>query len=135
MANKARQHHVLVINDTPQILDLFVALLGDAGYQVTPNRFTVESDALLAETKALRPDLIILDLIIGDEGLGWQFLQMLKMDRETREIPVVVCSAAARQIQELQAHLDEMGVATVLKPFDIDHLLAIVAGALAAAKE
>lgn len=132
MAKSERRQHVLVINDTPQILDLFVALLGDAGYQVTPNRFTVESDRLLAETKELRPDLILLDLIIGDEGLGWQFLQLLKMDRVTGEIPVVICTAAARQVQELQGHLDDMGVTAVLKPFDIDHLLAVVAGALTA---
>lgn len=130
MAKAGQQRQILVINDVPQILDLFVELLGGEGYLVTPNRFTIEVDRLLAEVKKLRPDLIILDLIIGDEGLGWQFLQMLKMDRESRELPVIVCTAAVRQAQELQSHLDEMGVAVVLKPFDIDHLLAVVAGAL-----
>lgn len=130
MAKKEQQPHLLVINDTPQILDLFVELLGEAGYQVTPNRFTIETDLLLAQAKKLDPDLILLDLMIGAEGLGWQFLQMLKMDRETRQIPVVLCTAAVRQVEELQSHLDDMGVAVVLKPFDIDHLTAVVANAL-----
>jgi CheY-like chemotaxis protein len=132
VANKERQPHILVINDMPQILDLFVELLGDAGYRVTPDRFTLETDLLLAQVKELAPDLILLDLIIGAEGMGWQFLQMLKMDRETRDLPVVLCTAAVRQAEELQSHLDEMGVAVVLKPFDIDHLVGVVAKALEA---
>ncbi len=63
--------------------------------------------------------------------MSWQFLQMLKMDRATRQLPIIVCTAAVRRVQELQSHLDDMGVAIVLKPFDIDHLLDVVAGALA----
>lgn len=129
-AGKERQRHVLVINDTPEILDLFRELLGEAGYRVTLDRFTVEADRLLRQVKDAKPDLVILDLIFGDEGQGWQFLQLLKMDRATRAIPVVVCTAAVRQVQELQPHLDEMGVTVVLKPFDIDHLLAVLAGRL-----
>ena len=60
----------------------------------------------------------MLDFLIQDEGKGWQFLQMLKMDRETRDIPAV------KLVEDLQSHLDAMGVGVVLKPFDIDHLLA-----------
>ena len=127
MAPPDRQRHVMVINDTPHLLELFCELLQDAGYQVTPDRFTVEADELLAQVQAMQPDLLILDYIIGDEGRGWQFLQMLKMNRETREIPVIVCTAAVQVVTELQPHLDEMGVAVVLKPFDIDHLLDVIA--------
>lgn len=125
--SKDIQRHVLVINDTPEILDLFRELLGEAGYRVTLDRFTVEADRLLRQVKEAQPDLVILDLVIGDEGRGWQFLQLLKMDRATRGIPIIVCTAAVRQAQELQLHLDEMGVDVVLKPFDIDHLLTVVA--------
>ena len=78
---------------------------------------------LLRRVKADRPDLLVLDFLIQDEGKGLQFLQMLRMDRETRDIPVVVCTAA-KLVEELQMHLDAMGVGVVLKPFDIDHLLA-----------
>ena len=77
--------------------------------------------------KASAPDLIILDFVILDEGKGWQFLQLLKMDRATKEIPVIVCTAAAKLVDELQTHLDAMGVVVVLKPFDIDHLLEEIA--------
>jgi CheY-like chemotaxis protein len=124
MAKRGDQRHVLVINDTPEILDLFRDLLGDEGYRVTTDNFAAPFGQKLQEVKELRPDLIILDFIIGGEEFGWQFLQMLKMDRGTRNIPVIVCTAAVTQVRELQNHLDQMGVAVVLKPFDLDVLLA-----------
>jgi CheY-like chemotaxis protein len=116
-----KQKHIFVINDTVAILELFTALLED---QVTTDMFSVEMIELLGRVKADRPDLLVLDFVIQDEGKGWQFLQLLKMDTDTRDIPVIVCTAAAKLVEELQTHLDNMGVAVVLKPFDIDHLLA-----------
>ncbi len=119
-----KQKHIFVINDTVAILELFTALLEDEGYRVTTDMFSVEMIELLGRVKADRPDLLVLDFVIQDEGKGWQFLQLLKMDTDTRDIPVIVCTAAAKLVEELQTHLDNMGVAVVLKPFDIDHLLA-----------
>ena len=119
-----KQKHILVINDTVAILELFTALLEDEGYRVTTDMFSVEMMELLGRVKADRPDLLVLDFVIQDEGKGWQFLQLIKMDPNTRDIPFIVCTAAAKLVEELQTHLDTMGVAVVLKPFDIDHLLA-----------
>lgn len=123
MSADADKRHILVVNDTPPLLDLFRDLLGDEGYQVTTDAFSVEIDQLLARIKTMQLDLVILDLVIGGERLGLQLLQMLKMDRATRDLPVIICTAAHNQAQEMESHLDQMGVAVVLKPFDIDHLL------------
>ncbi len=127
MATQNGQRRILVINDTPEILDLFRDILQEEGYQLTTDSFPLNTTAKLAEIKADRPDLIILDLIIGGEPLGLQFLQMLKMERATRHIPVMICTAAHQQAAEMEAHLRELGVAVVLKPFDLDHLLAEIA--------
>ncbi len=118
--------HVFVLDDAPALLDLFRDLLGDEGYSVTLQRFTLEMGEMLDTVKAARPDLLILDYLIGDKAPGWHFLQRLKMDRETRDIPVVVCTAAVKQAEAVRPHLEEMGVACVLKPFDIDHLLGVI---------
>lgn len=120
---RAEPKHVFVINDTVAILELFRAMLEDEGYRVTTDGFSVELVEMLGRVKDVKPDLIVLDFIILDEGKGWQFLQLLKMDREARRIPVIVCTAAAKLVEELQVHLDMMGVVVVLKPFDIDHML------------
>ncbi|MCC6315760.1 MAG: response regulator [Thermomicrobiales bacterium] len=126
--------HVMVINDTPEILDLFQQLLGDEGYRVTVDRFSEAPAELLARVKADCPDLLILDFLIGrDEEKGWQFLQLLKMDRSTRAIPIIVCTGAVVRARDLRTHLDAMGVAVVLKPFNIDHLLAVIVSMLAGA--
>ncbi len=126
-----QQKHVFVINDTVGILELFRTLLEDEGYRVTTDGFSVELFEMLGRVKESGPDLIVLDFVFLDEGKGWQFLQILKMDRETRGIPVIVCTAAAKLVEELQVHLKTMGVGIVLKPFDIDDLLSEVQRALA----
>ena len=109
----ARRRHVLVVNDTPEILDLFREILVEEGYRVSLYSYAFRD----------RPDLIVLDFIIGDENHGWQLLQKLKMDRETASIPIIVCTAAINLVRELEGHLREKGVGVVLKPFDIDDLL------------
>jgi CheY-like chemotaxis protein len=118
--------HILVINDTVAILELFRTLLEDEGFRVSTDDFSVDLLQMLGRVKEDPPNLIVLDFIVMDEGKGWQFLQLLRMDRDTRAIPVIACTAAARLAEELHAHLDVMGVAVVLKPFDIDVLLAEV---------
>src|SRR5690349_23164582 len=111
---------IMVINDTKEILELFEDILTTEGYEVILYSYGVHD---LTEIKQHKPDLIILDYIIGDEKAGWQLLQKLKMDRETVNIPVIVCSAAVRILRELEGWLTEKGIGVVFKPFDIDDLL------------
>lgn len=126
-ADNDERKHILVINDTPEILALFRDLLGEEGYRISTDNFEAPYDQMLHSARNLKPDLLILDFIIGGEPVGWQFLQMMRMDRATRDIPIMVCTAAVEQIRPLQNHLDQMGIAIVLKPFDIDVLLAEIA--------
>lgn len=123
--------HVLVINDTPEILALFRDLLEEEGYRVTLDQFAGDVGDKIRAIDHAQPDLIVLDFIIGGEALGWQLLQALRMDRRTASIPIVVCTAARKLVEELQGHLDTLAVGVVLKPFDIDHLLAEIRRSLA----
>ena len=116
----AGQRHILVVNDTQEILDLFREILEDEGYRVS-----LYSSAFrdLDEIKRAKPDLVILDFIIGGEAHGWQLLQKMKLDRETMTLPVIACTAAVHRVREREGHLKEEGVAVLVKPFDIDDLL------------
>ena len=120
MSEARGQRHILVVNDTVEILELFREILEEEGYQVSLYSFAFRD---LDEIKRDRPDLIILDFIIGGEDHGWQLLQKLKLDRDTADIPIVVCTAALQLVRDLEGHLLEKGVGVVLKPFDIDDLL------------
>jgi DNA-binding response OmpR family regulator len=112
--------HILVINDTQEILDLFREILEEEGYLVS---LYSSSFSDVREIAAYAPDLVVLDLMIGGESQGWQMLQKMKMARETAGIPVVVCTAAVALARDLEGHLRAKNVGLVLKPFDIDELV------------
>jgi DNA-binding response OmpR family regulator len=123
----ARQPHILVVNDTQEILDLFQELLEEEGYRVTLYSYAFKD---VAEIRAIAPDLVILDFIIGGEAHGWQLLQKLKLDRDVARIPIIICTAAVQLVKDLEGHLTAKNVRVILKPFDIDELLTEVAGVL-----
>ena len=117
------KRRILVVNDTQEILDLFREILEGEGYRVSLYSYAFRD---LDEIRRVRPDLIVLDFLIGGEDHGWQLLQKLKMDKATATIPIIVCTAAIRLARELEGHLKEKGVGVVLKPFDIDDLLRVI---------
>jgi len=118
---------IMVVNDTQEILELFEDLLTEEGYEVVLYSYDIQD---LQEVERIKPDLIILDHIMGGEAVGWQMLQKLKMKRSTANIPVIVCTAAAKAVHEMEGYLKSKGVGLVLKPFDIDDLLSAVKRAL-----
>jgi DNA-binding response OmpR family regulator len=113
----------LVVNDTQEILDLFRDILTDEGWDVALTTFAPKDLASVIETD---PDLVVLDFVIGSEEQGWQLLQKMKMHTQTRDIPIVVCSGALRLLRELEGQLVAKNVGVVLKPFDIDDLMATI---------
>ena len=115
---------ILVVNDTQEILELFRMLLEEEeGYDVVLSGFPIQQ---VKEIEHIKPDLIILDLVLGDEKTGMQMLQMLKMQRSTAAIPILVCTAALQIVREQEGYLVSQGVHVVYKPFDIDDLLTNV---------
>jgi DNA-binding response OmpR family regulator len=113
-----------VVNDTQEILELFRMLLEEEeGYDVVLSGFPIQQ---VKDIEHINPDLIILDLVLGDEKTGMQMLQMLKMQRSTAAIPVLVCTAALQIVREQEGYLVSQGVHVVYKPFEIDDLMANV---------
>ncbi|MGH2559131.1 MAG: response regulator [Thermomicrobiales bacterium] len=129
MATRERAGHILVVNDSQEILELFRDLLEEEGYRVSLYSYALHD---LNEVKEIGPDLMILDFLIGGEEWGWQFLQKVRLDRETASIPIIVCTAAVHLVRELQGHLTEKQISVILKPFDIDDVLHQVANVLGA---
>jgi DNA-binding response OmpR family regulator len=76
------------------------------------------------------PDLVILDIRIEGQEAGWTILECLTLDPKTHQIPVIVCSAAIRELQAHQELLEAYGIDVLTKPFDLDTLLEKVAAAL-----
>jgi DNA-binding response OmpR family regulator len=120
----AKPKRIFVINDTQEILQLFHEILHEeAGYDVILCSYEPQ---ILEHIKAAKPDLIVSDHVFGEEKIGWQLIQRLRMDRETARIPVIVCSAAVKELKEIEGYLVSKGIAALYKPFDIDELLNLV---------
>ena len=117
------QQHILAIDNSQAVLDLFRELLEGEGYRVSVQSY-VDKD--VEAIKDLAPDLIILDYMWKAEDGGWSLLQLLRMNPGTKEIPIVLCTGAVAEASELEPHLAEMGVRVVLKPFDLDDLLGVI---------
>ena len=127
MTDVTPKPHILAINNEPSVLDLFRELLQEEGYRVSTREYV---DKNMDTLVALNPDLIIMDYMWAGDDSGWSLLQMLRMHPETAKIPIVVCTGAKREMEDLGDHLLGMGIRVVLKPFELDSLLEAIARGL-----
>ena len=130
MTDTVKPTHILALNESRDVLQLFTDLLEEEGYRVTTQPYTSKDFGAIV---TMAPDLIVLDYMWASDDAGWSLLQMLKMEPRTRKIPVVLCTGAVREVDALRPHLEEMGVRVVIKPFDIAELLEQIKSALVAA--
>jgi len=111
--------HILVVNDTEEIIELFRDIIEDMGHRISATTFAPED---LAEVKKVDPDLVIMDLLIDGEKHGWQLTQKMRMSRDTEAIPIIVCTAATEVVREQEGWLTANAIKVVLKPFTVDDL-------------
>jgi CheY-like chemotaxis protein len=91
---------IMIVDDSPYIVDGLLALLKRKGYQPIPAHGGEECLALLATTK---PDLILLDIMMEPMD-GWETLEHLKENPSTEPIPVLMFSAKKITPDEAQEH-------------------------------
>jgi PleD family two-component response regulator len=84
-AASATAQKVVIVNGTPEILDLLETVLDAGHYDVV---FVESSHHAYSQIKRVQPHLVILCVRIA-EADGFHVLSMLKLDEETREIPVL----------------------------------------------
>ena len=118
---------ILIIDDQNQLLSLMRRILEDEQYQV---HILQNGNDAFSHMKALLPDLLILDLKLGEIS-GQDVLKQLKEDSITAEIPVIVYTAAVLEAEDVAREIEDdpilyQRVYLIRKPFDLDHLLALV---------
>jgi CheY-like chemotaxis protein len=121
----AHKKHVTVVNDHPEFLALMREFLTEEGYEV----ITIpKHQGAFEQIKSSQPDIVICDLIFDNMPAGWALIDMLYLDPATRSIPVILCSAATRQVQEASASFAGKGIIWLEKPFELEALLELLAG-------
>lgn len=111
--------NILVVDDQKDLLELLDMALSQEGYAV---QTAASGNEALSMIKAQRPDLILLDIILGDIS-GIKLTTKLKHDIETSHIPIILLTAKDSEtdiIVGLSVGADDY----ITKPFSTKVLLA-----------
>ncbi len=113
---------ILCIEDEPEMIDLIRLILGRRGFEVHGAAGGVEGSKMVRE---LIPDLVLLDLMMPDMD-GWEVYQQMKAELTTRNIPLIVVTAKAQNIDKvLGLHIAKVDD-YIAKPFSPQELLESV---------
>lgn len=110
---------ILVIDDTPENLQLLSTILTERGYKV---RSVTKGMTGLRGAQAAPPDLVLLDVNMPQMS-GYEVCQQLKASDRTREIPVIFISALGDVLDKVKA-FQVGGVDYITKPFQVEEVLA-----------
>jgi diguanylate cyclase (GGDEF)-like protein len=112
---------ILVVDDEPDILTLNRFILEQAGNQVI-----TAGDGVDAIQKAIdfTPDVIVLDVMMPRMN-GYQVCRLLKNDRRTASIPIIICTVKSLETEKLYAYTSGADKYLV-KPFDKESLVELV---------
>ncbi len=119
--SKSAQPLVLVVDDEPDILTLNRMVLEQAGFQVVTAGNGVDA---IQKAVDFTPDVIVLDVMMPRMN-GYQVCRLLKNDRRTAAIPIIICTVKSLETEKLYAYTsgaDEY----LVKPFEKEDIVALV---------
>ena len=116
---------ILAVDDDVDILDLLEISLESDGYDVITAGDGLDA---IAKAKSHVPDLIVLDLMMPKMD-GFEVIDNLRLDSQTRAIPVIMLTARAQITEKLQG-LDAGADDYITKPFDLKELSARIKAVL-----
>lgn len=109
---------ILVVDDSTTNVVLLEAIFYERGYKIETAYNAMEAYAIIEKQT---PDLILLDLLMPQIN-GFDFLKQLRKNRNTKDTPVIVVSAATDE--ENVNKIMKMGaVDFVKKPIDLEYLV------------
>lgn len=116
---------ILIVDDEPDILELLDLLLGGEGYRVLQ---AGGGAAALAVLQNERPDLVFLDIMMPDVD-GHAVCAQIRSQERLRHVPVYMLTAK-NDVAHIGRALDAGAHGFIVKPFDTEELLRVVASCL-----
>jgi len=127
---RAKKPRVLVVDDFKDVREMYVDYLRYLGFDAEG---AVDGRDAVRKTLAHRQSLVVMDLAMPVLD-GWEATRILRADRRTRDIPIVVLTGHAQP--EHIARAREMGANEVIeKPCEPAALGRVVVQTLAAARK
>jgi DNA-binding response OmpR family regulator len=102
-ANSSQKKSVLIVEDSIDFSNLLKFIVEDDGYEGV--QFPVTGDDVVSVVKNLKPGVVLMDLALRRKG-GVEFINDLKADPETKDVPVIVISGrdlGQKEVNDLQA--------------------------------
>lgn len=112
---------LLIADDDPDVLTLLTLNFESEGFEVVQCVNGVEAEAM---TRATRPDVIILDVMMPERD-GFDVLLALKSTPDTRDIPVILLTARSTDADIWEGWKSGTDY-YMTKPFDIEELVRFV---------
>jgi DNA-binding response OmpR family regulator len=112
---------ILIVEDEEAIVEVVSRTLRRHGYETAS---AADGDDALEKAFSLRPDLVILDLMLPKMD-GWEVCRRLKADRQTASVPVLMLTARREErdvVEGLEIGADDY----MKKPFSLAELAARV---------
>ena len=111
--------HILIVEDEPAIIELLQYTLRQADFEIA----LAESVQQAQDNCAKRlPDLVLLDWMLPDKS-GIHFLQQLRQDRRTQNLPVILLTAKGAEEDKING-LDSGADDYITKPFSPRELVS-----------
>jgi signal transduction histidine kinase len=116
-----RAGSILIVDDTPENLDLLVDILERRSYEV---RVARSGRRALAAASAAPPDVVMLDINMPEMD-GYEVCAQLKANPATCDVPVIFLSINDTAVDKVRA-FQAGGSDYVIKPFQAEEVLARV---------
>ncbi len=116
---------ILLADDEEDIKTIVKMFLETNGYEVVTAFDGLDA---IEKVKESKPDLVLMDIMMPVID-GIEVTRQLKADEATRDIPIVMLTAAAKSAMVEQA-LQAGAVDYIAKPFDPERLTEVIANIL-----
>ena len=84
---------ILIIDDDVDIQEVMSAILEQEGHEV---HVASDGDEGFAKAKEIRPDLILLDVMMSSQDEGFQTAYRFKADPELAHVPIVMITSVSK---------------------------------------
>lgn len=108
---------ILIVDDTPENIDILVDLLEDFDKQIAING----KDALETAWEGDPPDLILLDIMMPGMD-GYEVCEKLRANEQTKDVPVIFLTAKTEK-DDIVKGFEAGGQDYITKPFDARELM------------
>ncbi|WP_289054679.1 response regulator [Carboxylicivirga marina] len=116
--NSTAYNKILIVDDTPSVIDIIREILMRAGYEVA---IATSGEKALKKLDVIHPDLILMDIMMPGMD-GYETCQAIKKNKAFSDVPIIFVSALSNSFDKVKA-FKSGGVDYVPKPINDEELL------------